>query len=134
MAASSYTLYVLLSIAVTVWITRTLHRNGRILLEGLLPGNETLADSMHRLLLAGFCLINVGYVLLTLVQGDKPSTMHKAVEYVSTRFGFFLLVQGFLHFASIKVMASMLGPSKEGRQPPGRLQQRTASTVEGWLS
>ena len=134
MTASCYTLYLLLSIAMTVLVTRSLHRNGRILLEGSFPGSETLGDSIDRLLLAGFCLINVGYVLLTLVQGDKPSTMHKAVEYVSTRFGFFLLVQGFLHFVSIKVIASMRGPSKEARQPPSRLQQRTASTVEGWLS
>jgi hypothetical protein len=134
MTASSYTLYLLLSIAVTVGVTRTLHRNGRILLEGLLPGNETLAVSMNRLLLAGFSLINVGYVMLTLTYGVEPSTLHQAAEYVSTRFGFFLLIQGFLHFVSIKVMASMRGPSKEARQPPGRLQQRTASTVEGWLS
>jgi len=133
MTASSYTLYLLLSIAVTVVVTKTLHRNGRILLEGLLPGNETLAGSMHRLLLAGFSLINVGYVMLTLTYGVKPSTL-KAVDYISTRFGFFLLVQGFLHFVSIKVMSSMRGPSKEARQPPSRLQQRTASTVEGWLS
>lgn len=120
MIAISYTAYLLLSIAITVLVARTLHRNGRIFLVDSFLGNETLADSVNQLLLVGFYLVNVGYVSLTLRYGVKPWTLEQAIEYISTRIGFFLLILGFMHFVNIKVLASMRGPVRPPRHtaPP----------------
>jgi tryptophan-rich sensory protein len=46
--------YLLSSISLTVWVARTLHKNGRIFLVDSFLGNEALADSINHLLFVGF--------------------------------------------------------------------------------
>lgn len=53
----SYLAYLLISIGVTVWVARTLHRHGRIFLVDSFLGNEPLADSVNQLLVVGFYLM-----------------------------------------------------------------------------
>ncbi len=53
----TYVVYLLLSIALTVWVARTLFKNGRIFLVDVFHGNEALADSVNHLLVVGFYLI-----------------------------------------------------------------------------
>ncbi len=49
----SYLLYLAISIAVTIWVARTLHRSGRVFLVDAFGGNEALADSVNHLLVVG---------------------------------------------------------------------------------
>jgi hypothetical protein len=63
---AAYVAYLAISLAVTVWVARTLHRNGRIFLVDAFHGNAALADSVNHLLVVGFYLINFGYVTLAL--------------------------------------------------------------------
>ena len=58
--------YLAISVALTVWVARTLHRNGRVFLVDCFHGNTELADSVNHLLIVGFYLINVGFVSLAL--------------------------------------------------------------------
>src|SRR5688572_32697824 len=66
---TTYLTYLAISIALTVWVARTLHKNGRIFLVDSFHGNESLADSVNHLLVVGFYLINIGYVTLALRYG-----------------------------------------------------------------
>jgi hypothetical protein len=52
----TYLVYLAISIGLTVWVARTLHRNGRIFLVDVFRGNEALADSVNHLLVVGFYL------------------------------------------------------------------------------
>jgi len=56
----TYISYLSLSIVLTVWVARTLNKDGRIFLVDALGGNEPLADSINHLLVVGFYLINIG--------------------------------------------------------------------------
>jgi membrane-bound ClpP family serine protease len=103
----SYLIYLCLSIVMTVWVARTLHKNGRIFLVDSLTGNEALADSVNHLLVVGFYLINIGYVTLALRYGEKPTTIHQAIEFLSTKIGLVMLVLGAMHFFNIYVIARM---------------------------
>src|SRR6476660_1665021 len=58
----TYLLYLPISVAMTIWVARTLHKNGRIFLVDNFQGNEPLADSVDHLLVVGFYLVNVGFV------------------------------------------------------------------------
>ena len=40
----TYALYLLVSVALTVWVAKTLHKNGRIFLVDSFGGHEPLAD------------------------------------------------------------------------------------------
>src|SRR5829696_3303327 len=94
----SYLAYVLISVTLTVWVARTLHRNGRVFLVEAFHGNEHMADSVNHLLVVGFYLINVGYITLALKYGEKPTDVQGAVEFLSTKVGLVLVVLGAMHF------------------------------------
>src|ERR1700720_1320620 len=80
----TYLAYLAISLALTIWVARTLHKNGRIFLVDSFLGNEPLADSVNHLLVVGFYLINVGYIALALKYGEKPLDMAQAIETLST--------------------------------------------------
>src|SRR5271166_1533177 len=83
----AYIAYLTISISLTVWVARTLVKNGRIFLVDSFLGNESLADSVNHLLAVGFYLVNVGYVSLALKYGDKPADLAQAIESLSTKVG-----------------------------------------------
>src|SRR6266704_6476217 len=87
----TYLIYLGISVAMTVWVARTLHKNGRIFLVDSFLGNEALADSVNHLLVVGFYLINIGYVTLALKYGAVAGNAQEAVETLSTKIGTVLL-------------------------------------------
>ena len=107
MIVGSYLAYLGISILVTVWVARTLHKHGRIFLIDSFMGNEKLADSVNHLLVVGFYLINVGYVSVALRAGAKPNDLAESIEYLSTKVGIVLLVLGVMHFVNIRIFSGM---------------------------
>jgi hypothetical protein len=93
-----YIAYFLISLGMTVWVARTLHKNGRIFLVDAFQGNQQMADSVNHLLVVGFYLINLGFILLFLRIGEKPTDLVQGVEYISTKLGIVMLVLGGMHF------------------------------------
>jgi hypothetical protein len=102
---TTYMLYLAISIVLTVWVARTLSKNGRVFLVDSFASNERLADSINHLLVVGFYLINLGYVTLALKLGDKPVNSQGAIEFLSTKVGLVLLVLGAMHFFNVFVIA-----------------------------
>ncbi len=98
---STYIVYLVVSVSLTVWVARTLFKNGRVFLVDAFHGNETLADSVNHLLVVGFYLINVGFVTMALKYGDKPGDMVQAIELTSTKVGLVLIVLGVMHFFNL---------------------------------
>ncbi len=97
----AYLLYLPIAVAMTVWVARTLHRNGRIFLVQAFRGNEGMADSVNHLLVVGFYLINIGFITMALRYGDKPETVQATIEFLSTKLGVVLLVLGGMHFFNL---------------------------------
>jgi hypothetical protein len=97
----AYLLYLPIAIAMTIWVARTLHRNGRVFLVAAFRGNEHMADSVNHLLVVGFYLINVGFITTALRFGDKPRNYETMVEFLSWKLGVVLLVLGAMHFFNL---------------------------------
>ena len=114
----TYGAYALISIAITVWVARTLHRNGRIFLVDSFLGNEKLADSVNHLLVVGFYLVNLGFVAMFLRYGDKPSDWRLAIEFLSSKLGIVLLVLGFMHFFNILIFSKARSRAMLNSAPP----------------
>jgi len=110
--------YLAISIALTVWVARTLHRNGRIFLVECFRGNHELADSVNHLLVVGFYLINIGYVTLALKYGVTANGAQEAVESLSTKIGLVLLVLGGMHFFNLFVFTRMRKRGQNAGIPP----------------
>jgi hypothetical protein len=101
---ASYVIYLAISLAVTIWVARSLHHNGRVFLVEAFQGNAEMADSVNHLLVVGFYLINIGYVTLALATTSDLSTARHAIELVCTKLGLVLLVLGLLHFLNLYVI------------------------------
>lgn len=94
----AYLIYLPVSVAMTIWVARTLHRNGRVFLVQAFRGNAEMADSVNHLLVVGFYLINVGFITAALRYGTKPADWQETIEFLSTKLGIVLLVLGGMHF------------------------------------
>jgi hypothetical protein len=101
----TYLLYLVVSVTLTIWVARTLHRNGRVFLVDVFQGNESLADSVNHLLVVGFYLINLGYVSLALKLGYEVADMQGAIEALSWKVGTVLVVLGGMHFFNLYVFS-----------------------------
>ena len=99
----TYLTYLFISICLTIWVAKTLHKNGRQFLLEAFGGNKELADSVNHLLVVGFYLINFGYVSLMLKMGIYPQRMSESIEALSSKIGMVLLVLGGMHFFNLAV-------------------------------
>lgn len=104
---TTYLIYLAISIALTIWVARTLHKNGRVFLVDVFHGNEALADSVNHLLVVGFYLINFGYVSLALKLGYEVASAQEGIEALSVKVGMVLLVLGGMHFFNLFVFSRM---------------------------
>jgi len=93
-----YLLYLPIALAMTIWVARTLHRNGRIFVIAAFRGNEAMGDAVNHLLVVGFYLINIGFIAFALRYGEKPVDLQTMIEFLSTKLGVVLLVLGIMHF------------------------------------
>lgn len=114
----TYLVYVTISVALTIWVARTLHRNGRIFLVDAFHGNEALADSVNHLLVVGFYLVNIGFVTLALKESVKPLDMQTSIELLSTKVGLVLLVLGAMHFVNMIVFSKLRRRAMREMGPP----------------
>jgi len=103
----TYISYIVISISLTVWVARTLHKNGRIFLVDACHGNEPLADSINHLLVVGFYLVNLGYVILALKTSENPIDAQGVLETLSTKIGTVLLILGGMHFINLFIFSRM---------------------------
>ncbi|MET7286032.1 hypothetical protein [Streptomyces sp. NPDC005573] len=124
----AYVIYLTVSIALTVWVARTLSRNGRIFLSDVLRGNENLADAVNHLLVVGFYLVNLGFVALYLSDSGDIDDTRGIFEALSTKLGVVLLVLGVMHLGNVYVLNKIRrrGIMEREQLPPVPPQQWTA--------
>ena len=115
---TTYLIYLVVSIALTIWVARTLHKNGRVFLVDVFHGNESLADSVNHLLVVGFYLINFGYVSLALKLGYNVATPQEGIEALSVKVGMVLLVLGAMHFFNLYIFSRMRRRASLVNGPP----------------
>ena len=102
----TYALYLLTAVPMTIWVARTLHKNGRVFLVECFHENEELADSVNHLLVVGFYLINIGFVALYLKVVQDVVAVRGVFEAFSAKIGVVMLVLGAMHFFNIYLFKS----------------------------
>src|SRR5882757_6024909 len=114
----TYLTYIGISIALTIWVAHTLHKNGSVFLIDVFSGNEALADSVNHLLVVGFYLINFGYVSLALKLGYTVANAQEGIEALSVKVGMVLLVLGAMHFFNLFIFSRMRRRTTRRSSPP----------------
>ena len=107
-----YAVYLLVSVLLTVWVARTLFTNGRTFLVDIFHGNESLADSVNKLLLTGFYLVNIGYATLSLRTTEEIHSYQQTMETLSIKLGTIILTLGAMHFFNLYVFYKLRNRAK----------------------
>ena len=79
-----YGIYFVVAILITVWVGRTLFRSGRPFLVDAFQGRQEMADSVNHLLIVGFYLVNIGFMLLFLATGSRPERPLVVAEHLTS--------------------------------------------------
>ena len=107
-----YLIYMVASAFLTVYVSRTLFKNGRVFLVEVFQ-QQGLADSVNHLLVVGFYLINLGWAALLINAGGSPRSLPDMIQETVTRLGVVLLVLGGMHFFNMFVLYLI----RRGRHP-----------------
>lgn len=101
----AYIAYLAIAIGLTIWVARTLSKNGEVFLIDCFGHDAVLARSTNHLLVVGFYLVNLGFILLALRFGTPPQTWPEAIPYLASKVGLAVLVLGGMHFFNMNAIA-----------------------------
>ena len=122
-----YAAYLAVSIGLTVIVASALSRSGRVYLAGVFGGDEGMAAAVNRMLVVGFCLLSLGYAVLTLRTSADIHGPGQAVSVLSVKVGEELLVLGALHLVNMMFFTRLRRRQGAGGRPgapaagPGQL-------------
>jgi hypothetical protein len=105
MTETAYALYLTITIGITIWVARTLSKNGEVFLIQCFGHDAELARSTNHLLVVGFYLVNIGFITLTLAIGAEPHTLTEAIRFLSGKVGLAVIVLGGMHFFNMGAIA-----------------------------
>lgn len=105
MLTTTYIVYLLTVICITVFVARTLSQNGVAFLIDGFDGDEKLAASINHLLVVGFYLINLGFALLQMGSQKDIVSIDKALVFLSSKIGFVMMVLGLMHMLNLWIIS-----------------------------
>ncbi len=117
----TYSFYLIITISLTIWVARTLFKNGKVFLIDIFHGNHELADSVNNLLLVGFYLVNLGYAVYTLQVTNSIVNVQQVIEELSIKTGLIILILGAMHFFNLYIFFSLRKKAIHEKQLKERL-------------
>ena len=112
-----YLAYGVASVALTVWLARTLFKNGAVFLRDVFADKPELAEAVNRLLVVGFYLLNLGYACL-LLRADPAPTAVAAIETLAGKLGALLVSLGVMHFFNMFLFHKIRRRAQIANLPP----------------
>jgi len=104
LTSTNYLVYLAFSIFITVFVSRTLSKNGLPFLVQGFKGNRELAVATNHLLVVGFYLVNLGFVLLRMRTGVSIASFEQLIVYQAAGLGLVVFVLGLAHFFNMYVI------------------------------
>ena len=117
----AYLVYLPLALGLTLYVARTLFRNGRVFMLDIFKGRTDIADSTNKLFETGFYLMNIGFAMLILkvdqgvimwsgtdtngvpqlLMSNPLNTNQALVEVLASKLGGFAIYLGFMLFLNL---------------------------------
>jgi hypothetical protein len=115
-----YLAYLVLCVAITVWVARTLRKHGHVFLTDGLDDHKVLTEALSHLLIVGFYLVNFGVICFALKSDQMVGDAQRVIELVSAKVGTILVVIGAMHFILLAVFSSV----RQGNEHRHQLEHR----------
>jgi hypothetical protein len=101
---TAYTIYLVVSVFVTAYVSTALSRYGLAILTERYEGRIELARSTNHLFTVGFYLISLGFVLLRMHANVNITDFEHLFVYEVKGLGLVMLVLGLAHFLYMYVI------------------------------
>jgi hypothetical protein len=123
---AAYCIYLPTTVALCIWIAKSLHRNTKAFLIERFHHNESLASSTNNLIQTGFYLIALGFSFMKMRVSkghydqnigryidDSLISTQQTIEELSVKIGSFTLILGILLFSNFFIMLMIQKPKKQ---------------------
>ena len=118
----AYGIYIPVTVALTIYVSRKLFKNGLVYMRDIFQGREELALSTNRLFETGFYLLNIGFALWILEMHYLDST-RDLVESLSQKVGGFSIYLGVVLFLNLFLVLRGKKAARINREIRERQQQ-----------
>lgn len=118
----AYCIYLPISIMLTLFVAKSLFRNGRVFMLDIFNGREEIAFATNRLFEVGFYLLNIGFALLILEFSVHLDTHQLMIEKLSYKLGGFSIYLGIMLFLNLYLFFRGKRKAKEHRQAVANIQ------------
>ena len=108
----TYIFYLLITLIVVLYVGNVLYKNGRPFLINTFKGNALIADSLNKVLLAGYYLINTGYTIMALKVWSKVDSLEEMMNVLSVKAGWIILCLGIMHIINVIILL-IIGRNKK---------------------
>jgi hypothetical protein len=121
----AYSIYLPVTIALSIWIAKSLHKNTKAFLMEKFGSREELANATNNLIQTGFYLIALGFSFKHLTITPKEhyekgvmtlaqmNSGQETIETLASKLGSFTLVLGILLFLNFLIMIAIQSPKKQ---------------------
>ncbi len=103
----TFALYLLIAGNTTYFLGRSLYTNGEHFLASIFMQRPEIVHPLNNVLLIGFYLINLGFVLLFFTQEKDLHNNTAILEFLATKIGVVYLVLGSMHLFNIIVFITL---------------------------
>ena len=100
----AYIIYLFITYLITVHVGLIFYRNGRIYILRLLRDDERMTDSINRILLTGYYLLNLGYAALMIRFWKTVKDWPDLIASISSMTGKIMLTLAVIHFLNMAVI------------------------------
>ncbi|MBL7836810.1 MAG: hypothetical protein JNM67_04790 [Bacteroidetes bacterium] len=111
----AYSIYLPVSILLTLYVAHHLFKNGRIFMLDIFNGREEIAFATNRLFQVGFYLLNIGFALMILQFSVELSNRQIMIEKLSYKLGGFSIYLGIMLFLNLYLFFRGKRKAKEAR-------------------
>lgn len=111
----AYSIYLPVSILLTLYVAHHLFKNGRIFMLDIFNGREEIAFATNRLFQVGFYLLNIGFALMILQFSVEMSNRQIMIEKLSYKLGGFSIYLGIMLFLNLYLFFRGKRKAKEAR-------------------
>jgi len=122
----AYLVYMPVTLGLSIWIARTLHRNSQVFLMEAFKGRENTANATNNLLQTGFYLLAFGCSFMRMRIRENPhwensrmmydylTSSQQTIEELAIKLGSFTLILGMLLFLNFFIMLCL--PKQKNRE------------------
>ncbi len=96
-----YAIYLPIAILLTLYVSKSLFKNGKIFMIDIFSGREEIALATNKLFEVGFYLLNIGYALIILDINLYTDSYQLLIEELAYKIGGFSIYLGIMLFLNL---------------------------------